>query len=66
MAMGQNPHRTASAHPNPTTKIGNLKWVVNSPTNQNGIPLVLTYSHITLRQGKESAAPLNFQVAFAI
>ena len=23
-----------------------LKWVVNSPTNQNGIPLVLTHSHV--------------------
>ena len=31
---------------NPTTQIGNLKWVVNSPTNQNGIPLVLTHSQI--------------------
>ena len=27
------------------TKIGSLKWVVNSPTNQNGIPLVLTHGH---------------------
>ena len=37
MAMGQNPNRTPSEHPNPTTKIGSLKWVVNSPTNQKGI-----------------------------
>ena len=43
MAMGQNPNRTPRKHPNPTTKIGDLKWVVNSPTNQNGIPLVLTH-----------------------
>ena len=27
-----------SEHPNPTTKIGSLKRVVNSPTDQNGIP----------------------------
>ena len=29
-------------HPNPTTKIGSLKWVVNSPTNHKIVPLVLT------------------------
>ena len=35
--MAQN-HRTPS-HPNPTAKIGNLRWVVNSHNpNQNGIP----------------------------
>ena len=44
LAMGQNSNRTLSEHPNPTTKIV-LKWVVNSPTNQNGIPLVLTQRH---------------------
>ena len=38
VAMGQNPNRTPGEHPNPTTKILFLQWVVNSPTNQNGIP----------------------------
>ena len=28
------------------TEIGSLKRVVNSPTNQNGIPLALTHSHL--------------------
>ena len=33
----QNPNRLApSEHPNPTTKIGSLKWVVNSPTPKMG------------------------------
>ena len=40
--MGQKPNRSPSEHPKPTTKIGNLKWVVHLP--QNGIPLVLTHS----------------------
>ena len=31
MAMGQGPNRTPSEHPNPTTKIKVLKWVVHSP-----------------------------------
>ena len=35
MAVGQSP----GEHPNPHYR---LKWVVNSPTNQNGIPWVLT------------------------
>ena len=39
MAMGQNPNRSPSEHPNPTTGKNLPKWVVNSPTNQNGIPL---------------------------
>ena len=38
MAMGENPNCTPSEHQPIPTKIGNLKWVVNSPTNQNGIP----------------------------
>ena len=29
------------------TKIGNLKWALNSPTNQNGIPLVLNHGYIS-------------------
>ena len=30
MAMGHQFH--TNKHPNPTTEIGNLRWVVNSPT----------------------------------
>ena len=37
MAMGQNPNRTPSEHPPKSV----LNWVVNSPTNQNGIPFIL-------------------------
>ena len=37
VAMVQHPNSTPSEHPNLTTRIGRLKWVVNSPTNQNGI-----------------------------
>ena len=41
VAMGQNPNRTPSEHPNPTTQIGSN--MVHLP--QNGIPLVLTQNH---------------------
>ena len=44
VAMGQNPNRTPSEHPNPTTKIGSKMG--GAPTNQNGIPLVLTHSNV--------------------
>ena len=40
MAMGQNPTCTPSEHPNPPTKIGPKTG--GAPTNQSGIPLVLT------------------------
>ena len=54
MAMGQNPNRTPSEHPNPTTKIGSLKWVVNSPIPPKmGSPLtVLTPTAISVLVGE--------------
>ena len=47
-AMGQKPNRTLSEYPNPTTKVGSLKWAVNSPTNQNGNcpKTVLNHGHL--------------------
>ena len=42
LAMGQNPNRLAPVN----NRFNPHKWVVNSPTNQNGIPLVLTHSHM--------------------
>ena len=44
LAMGQNPNRTPSEHPNPTTKIGSLKWVVHLA--QKEIPLVWHHGHM--------------------
>ena len=46
LAMGQNPNLTPSEHPNPHQN--RLKWVVHLP--QNGIPLVLTHSHVPQRK----------------
>ena len=62
--MGQNPNRTPSEHPNPTTQIGSemggeftyptihpLKWVLEWVVHrkpQNRIPLVLTHSHVSV------------------
>ena len=37
MAMGQNPNRTPSEHPNPTTKIGSKMGGEFTNPNQNGI-----------------------------
>ena len=36
-----------------------LKWAVNSPTDQNGIPLVLTHSHMALSPQTMSLAAPN-------
>ena len=36
MAMGQNPNRTPSEHPNATTKIGSKMGEKNSPTAKRG------------------------------
>ena len=47
--MDQNPNRTPSEHPNPTTKIPVPKWVVNPPTkmgSQNGFD---NHSHLSSR-----------------
>ena len=38
-------NRTPSEPPNPTTKTGSLKWVVNSPTKQNGIRSKTVLTH---------------------
>ena len=59
-AVGQNPNRTPSEHPYPATKIGRLKWVVNSPTNQKGIPLVLTTTAKSV-QSVRWPLPLNIK-----
>ena len=46
MAMGQNPNRTSSEHPNLHYR---LKRVVHLPTKM--VPLVLTHGHITRFEG---------------
>ena len=44
MGMGQNPNRTPSEHPNPTTKLGS-KMGGEFTSQPKWIPLVLTHSH---------------------
>ena len=53
--MDQNPNRTPSEHPNPTTKIC-LKWVVNSPTPKWDPKTVLTPAARLPRTGPGSSA----------
>ena len=52
MAMGQNPNRTPSEHPNPT-KIA-LKWVVNSPTPKWDPIGVDNHCHMVCQRAFES------------
>ena len=55
MAMGQEPNRTPSEHPNPTTKIGSKMDGAPKPP-QNGIPLVLTTTAICFAGPAKQAA----------
>ena len=48
-----------SEHPNPTTKTGNLKWVVNSPTNQNGINHNGFDNHCHQKRKRKKADPFR-------
>ena len=51
LAIGQNPNRTPSEHPNPTAKIGS-KMGGEFTYPKLGSPLVLTHSHLVLTPEK--------------
>ena len=64
LAMGQNPNRSPSEHPKPTTKIGTLKWVVNSPipTKMGSKPFngLDHHSHLVKEKTVPSPPALSF------
>ena len=57
LAMSHNPLPPVSIRFNPTTKIGSLKWVVNSPANQKRDPLERSNDHSHLGAQTSGSTP---------